>query len=333
MKSASSPVASAPATISLTGATGFLGWHLAEAFRDAGWQVRAIVRPGSAKPLPEGVHRVEAALAPADAAALAAAIDGSALLVHNAGIIRAARPSAFDAVNVDGTRAVVEAANRAGARLILVSSQAAAGVGSPLRPSREGDPPRPLTAYGHSKLGAEDVVRSTARVPWTVLRPSAIYGPRDRGFLPLFRLASWGLFLQVARPSAAFTLTYVHDVVRAVVLAADDARAAGETLFVGHAPAYPAEALLQSLAAVFGRRYRPLRVPPAALRVAALAGELSWKMGRQPLIDAARLNELRAAGFVCAVDRARLVLGFSAAVTLPDGIERTAQWYRDQGWI
>lgn len=333
MRSASSSTSSAPATVSLTGATGFLGWHLAEAFHDAGWHVRAVVRPGSAKPLPEGVHPVEAALAPADAAALATAIAGSALVVHNAGIIRAAHPSAFDAVNVGGTRAVVDAANRAGARLIFVSSQAAAGVGSPLRPLREGDPPRPLTAYGRSKLGAEEVIRSGARVPWTILRPSAIYGPRDRGFLPLFRLASRGLFLQVARPTAQFTLTYVHDVVRAVVLAADDARAAGETLFVGHAPAYPADALLRSLADAFGRRYRPLRVPAAALRVVALAGELSWRMGRQPLLDAARLDELRAEGFVCAVDRARDVLGFSAAVTLPDGIERTARWYRDRRWV
>ena len=333
MKSASSSSSSAPPTVSVTGATGFLGWHLAEAFRDAGWRVRAVVRPGSRKPLPGGVGPVEAALAPADAAALTAAIEGSALVVHNAGIVRAAQPSAFDAVNVGGTRAVVDAANRAGARLILVSSQAVAGVGSPERPSREGDPPRPLTAYGRSKLGAEDVVRSVARVPWTILRPSAVYGPRDLGFLPLFRLASRGLFPQVARPGAQFTLTYVHDVVRAVVLAADDDRAAGETLFVGHAPAYPADALLASLAAVFGRRYRPLRIPASALRLMALGGELSWKMGRQPLIDAARLDELRAEGFVCAVDRARDVLGFAAAVALPDGIERTARWYRDQKWI
>jgi dihydroflavonol-4-reductase len=204
-------------SVAITGATGFLGWHLGEAFRDAGWRVRAVVRPGNAKPLPPGVESFEAHL---DAEALARAFQGCPVVVHAAALTRARNDDVFNAVNVAGTEAVVSAANRTGARVILISSQAAAGIGTPQRPSREDDPPRPVNAYGRSKLAAEEVLRSRAEAPWTIVRPSAVYGPGDRGFLPLFRMASRGLFLLPADAALPFTIIYVEDVARAVVLAA-----------------------------------------------------------------------------------------------------------------
>src|SRR5262245_1929530 len=114
-------------SVSLTGATGFVGWHVAEALRDRGWRVRAVVRPDRQRPLPEGVERLAAPLV---GALLTRAFEGSALVVHCAGLVRAPNEAAFAAVNVDGTRAVVEAANATGARVLLVSSQAAGGTGT-----------------------------------------------------------------------------------------------------------------------------------------------------------------------------------------------------------
>ena len=271
-------------SVSITGATGFLGWHLAEAFRDAGWVVRAIVRPGNTKPLPGGIDSMAAALGPGqkgqERRALARAVEGCDVLVHAAGLTRARRASAFEAVNVSGTRAIVDAVNAAGARLIAISSQAAIGSGSVARPSREDDAPRPLTPYGRSKLAAETVVRSCARVPWTIVRPSSVYGPRDRQFLPVFRFASRGLFLQATDPATPFTFIYIDDLTRGVVLAAGDEHAAGRTMFLGHPDPLTADELLKQLATVFGRRYRPRRVPRLALRAAALATPSS-----QPIIS------------------------------------------------
>ncbi len=207
-------------SVSITGATGFVGWHLAEAFRLAGWRVRAIVRPGGVKPVPDDVERVEAAF---HSATLSAAIGESDVVVHAAGLTRALDASAFE-FNVSGTRAVVGAVNATGARLILISSQAAMGAGTISRPTREDDVPRPLTPYGRSKLAGEDVVRSDARTPWTIIRPTSVYGPRDRQFLPIFRLAARGIFLQVVPAATAFTLIYVDDLARGVVLAAEGGR-------------------------------------------------------------------------------------------------------------
>ena len=320
-------------SVSITGATGFLGWHLAEAFRDAGWHVRAIVRPGNSKPLPGSVQAIEAPLDESAVTALTDALESSSVVVHAAGVTRARLPSMFHATNVAGTRAVVEATNHVGARLLLISSQAAAGTGTTSRPRREHDEPCPVNPYGLSKLAAERVVRSEARVPWTILRPSAVYGPGDRQFLPLFRLASRGVSLLATKPSMPFTLIYVSDVACATLLAAAEERAAGHTLFLGHADAASAEDILRTIAEAVGRPYRGWKVPAPIMDVAARVGELAWMIGRQPIIDVDRLTELRSEGFVCAVERAQEVLGFTAAVRLREGAVQTARWYRDRGWI
>lgn len=317
-------------SVSLTGATGFVGWHLAEVFRDQGWQVRAVVRPGGGRALPPGVEPRGAGL---EGALLARAFDGSELVVHCAGLIRARNDAAFDAVNVDGTRAVIDACNTIGARVVVISSLAAAGPGTHARPRRESDPVAPVNAYGRSKQRSEAVVRERARTPWTIVRPCAVYGPRDRGFLPLFKLARRGLFVLPAPAPMPFTLIDIADLSRAVVLAASSERAVGETFFVGHPEPQTTGTILGTLADVYQRRYVPYCLPRPIVRAAASIGDLAWRCGRSFVFDSRRLAEFEAEGFVCSVEHARSVLGFTANTSLADGFARTAAWYRAQGWI
>jgi nucleoside-diphosphate-sugar epimerase len=314
----------------VTGATGFFGWHISGALQRAGWRVRGVVRPGSAKPLPDGVERVEAGLS---SDALRGALAGSEVIVHAAGVARSRTEAALHTVNVEGTRAVVEAANRSGARLVLISSQAAAGTGTPSRPSCEDDQPRPLTAYGRSKLAAETVVREHARAGWTILRPSAIYGPRDRQFLTLFRMAARGRLLQAADPSTMFTLIDVSDAARAVVLAAEVEGTARRTFFIGHPAPQSASTVLEEIARLAGRGDAARRVPAPLLWAAATGGDIAWRLGFVPWIDRARLTELRAEGFVCSVARARDELGFLATTPLREGLSGAWRWYRAAGWV
>jgi nucleoside-diphosphate-sugar epimerase len=314
----------------VTGATGFLGGHIAEAFRNRGWQVRAIVRPGTLKPAPSGIEKREVALA---GDALPAAVIGSDVIIHAAGLTRGRDQNAFDLVNVAGTRAVVEAANACGARLVHLSSQAAIGPGTIERPARDSDPPQPINAYGRSKLAGEMVIRQHARVPWIILRPSAVYGPGDRAFLPVVRLATRGLFPLAVPRTTPFTFVYVDDVVRAVMLASEDQAAHGAAMFIGHQQPHTIETFLREIARVVRRRYRPIPVPGLLIRALAAIGDLTWQVGGEPLIDSARLAEFRSAGFVCSTSSARDVLGFTAAVTLPAGLEETVRWYRGRGWV
>jgi nucleoside-diphosphate-sugar epimerase len=210
---------------------------------------------------------------------------------------------------------------------VLVSSLAAAGPGTPARPVREDDPARPINAYGRSKLASEDVVRTLSRTPWTIVRPCAVYGPRDRGFRPLFRLAQRGRFFYAAPPSTFFTLIYVEDLIKAMLVVATDDRAIGGTFFVGHPEPQTTDDLLRALADTYGVSYRPRSVPSGLIDAAATLGELAWKLGRKPVIDRSRLAEFRAEGFVCSVDRLRDVLGFVAATSLREGVALTANSY------
>ncbi|HUR32896.1 MAG TPA: NAD-dependent epimerase/dehydratase family protein [Vicinamibacterales bacterium] len=317
-------------SLSLTGATGFVGWHVAEAFIRSGWRVRAVVRRGNTRPVPAGATVVEADLTPA---ALAAAFAGCEVVVHAAALIRARDDAAFAAVNVEGTRAAVEGAARVDARFVHISSQAAGGTGTPDAPRRESDPPAPVNAYGRSKLAAENVVRRAGIARWTILRPCAVYGPRDRGFLPLFRMARRGLFLVPTAATASFTLIHVSDLVRAVQMAVVSDAARGETLFVGHSVPQTGADVLRAIAAVQGRPFRPMRIPGTIFSAAAALGDLSWKLGIKPLVDSGRLAELRAEGFVCSVDRVRDVLGFVAGTDLASGVAMTQRWYVEHGWL
>jgi nucleoside-diphosphate-sugar epimerase len=315
--------------VAITGATGFLGWHASEAFRDEGWQVRAIVRQGSQKAVPPGADRAEAAL---DVSSLRAAFHGCEAVVHAAGIARAGDAALFTRVNVEGTQAVAAAAAAAGARLVYISSQAAIGPGTAARPAREHDAPHPVTAYGRSKLAAERAV-AEAGGTWTIVRPASVYGPRDRQFLPLFRLAARGWFPLAAARDAAFTLIHVDDVSRALVTAAAHPGAVGQAFFLGHPDPQREVDLLPRIAEALGRRYRPLRIPRPVLTLAARAGDIAWHLGREPLVDRWRLIELTGEGFVCAIDHAAATIDFRARVALPEGIAQTVRWYREEGWI
>jgi nucleoside-diphosphate-sugar epimerase len=137
----------------------------------------------------------------------------------------------------------------------------------------------------------------------------------------------------VAPPSTAFTFIHVEDLVRALLLCAEADRASGETFFLGHSTPSTAAELSAHLAEAFGTSYRPLRVPSALVRVAGAAGDVCWKLGLKPAIDSARAAEVRADGFVCSVEKARALLGFSAARPLADGVAQTARWYRERGWV
>jgi dihydroflavonol-4-reductase len=309
--------------VAVTGATGFIGWHVCERLRDAGCTVVAIVRPASKKSLPEGIERVEAGL---DAPGLIRGCQGADAIVHAAGIVRARSAAEYTAVNVEGTRAVVEAARALDARMVHVSSLTAAGPAPSERPHREGDVPAPITDYGASKLESEAVLRRMSGLRWTIVRPAAVYGPRDRQFLPLFQAARRGMFPRLPNADAfSLTLVHVEDVARAIELVYGSGAVDRETLFIGHPRPASFDGVLRTLALTFERRYRPLPIPFALIRLGAWLG-----VGG---LTAARLREVQSAGFVCHVERAEQGLGFQAAIDLVEGFRSTADWYVANGWL
>lgn len=316
--------------IVVTGATGFIGRHVAARLHAAGDRVRAIVRPDSPRRPPSGVEVVHAALT---YDALRAAIDGADVVVHIAGVISARGWQDYADVNVAGTRELAAATQEVGARLIHISSLAAAGPAPADRPRTEADPCEPINDYGRSKLQGERAITSIEGLQWTILRPGVVYGPGDRALLPLFRLARLGVLPDIGRRSAAYTFVFIDDLVNAIDAAVRRA-AGGAVMFVGHPTPVTTRRLAAALSGALERRVSRVRVPtPIGAGAAAVGDIISALTGTRPLFNRRRWAEMSAVGFVCGVAEIHQRLGLEAHVDLDEGFRRTLTWYRVAGWM
>jgi nucleoside-diphosphate-sugar epimerase len=300
--------------IAVTGSSGFIGRHVAASLAARGDDVVSVRRPFAS-------------------AALTAVLRGADAVVHLAGVVSTVHDREFFDANVGGARAVAEAARSAGARLIHISSLAAAGPASSAAPRSENDPPAPITAYGRSKLEGERAIAAIDGLRWTTLRPGVVYGPGDRALLPLFRFAVRGVMPLVGRADAAYTFIHVTDLVRAIA-AAIDRGAGGDTIFVGHPHPVTTREILEGVRTASGGRAAIVRIPMAVARFAAIAGDVGGLIrGRPSVINSRRYVELASEGFACRVDRLRDRLGVVARIDLGEGLTETAAWYRREGWL
>lgn len=327
------------APVLVTGANGFVGSHLVEELLRRGRSVRCAVRPrSSVEALPS--DRVEIVRVDYDRpATLDAAVDSCVGVVHLAGATRADSPGAYRAANVEPVRSLAAACRRAGphpGRFVLVSSLAAAGPSRRDRPRVEDDPEQPLSEYGRSKLEAESVLRS-AEGPgddWAVLRPCAVYGPRDRDFLRLARMVVRGWVVRVGSDPVLMSVVHAQDLARALADVLAHPGAAGRTWFVADPDPAPWDRIAGLMAEACGRHPRWLTVPPGLLPV--IAEISSWvsavTRSTNPL-PADRLAELRAEAWTCSPARIAADIGFTTRVRLAEGLASTLRWYQKEGWL
>jgi nucleoside-diphosphate-sugar epimerase len=322
----------------VTGATGFVGSHLVERLVGEGLDVICLVRRTSSLAWLDGlsVERRVAALEEPDA--LADAVRDADYVFHVAGLTRARSAEAYLAVNAEGTRRLLEAIARSGGRprrFVYVSSLAAAGPCASPTPLDETAEPRPLDGYGASKLAAERIVLAEAeRLPVTIVRPPAVYGPRDKNFLPLFRTAQRFRVAPVIG-SAAKQVSLVHaaDLAACIWLAASAEVAEGQTYFVGSGTHTFGE-VIDSLAAALGLRVRRLPVPAFLARLAGELGELKWTLtGKPQIISRRKVRDMLQERWTCSWAKAERELGYRPRIELADGMRETARWYASQGWL
>lgn len=327
--------ATTPHRALLTGATGFVGSHAAEAFVRAGFDVRALVRSRErARSLdPLSVQLVDGALE--DEAALRTACEGIGTVVHLAALTHARTDAEYEKANVEGTRRLLEAALEARARkFIYLSSLAAVGPAVDGRGARAHDPPRPLTAYGRSKLAGERVCMEAAdRIEVLILRAPAVYGPRDTDLYHFFKLARRGVIPVPMGPARKLQMVHVQDLARALVLAAR-ARAAAGVYHIAESRSYTWEEMGRAVGDAVGRGVRVVRVPAALMSgLAAVSETAAGLAGRSSIFNRDKARELLAPGWLCETEAARAALNFEADIPLADGLRMTAQWYREQGWL
>jgi nucleoside-diphosphate-sugar epimerase len=323
--------------ILITGGTGFVGSHLLETLAPQPFHLRALVRKADdvARLSARGVQCIQGDMS--DAAALARAVADVDVVFHVAAVTKARAAAVYERVNGQGTRALVAAIQAAPSRprrLVYLSSLAAVGPARDSRPVSVDDQPRPLTAYGRSKLAGELACRSLMdETEVVILRAPVVYGPRDRDFFLLFQLAMRGIFLMPKGTEGLLQLIHVHDLVDALIRAATLAKVAG-IYHIAEARSYSRADVVAGIAHALGRRVRTVRVPHWLVRLAAGCSELGAAMvGRTTIFNRDKVRELLAPSWLCETAAARQDLCFEARIPLPEGLTRTAAWYREQGWL
>ena len=323
----------------LTGASGFVGSHILDSLRVRGVATAIILRPDSNRRLIEShlSHVTVRTGSLNDPESLGTAMQDVTHVIHCAGCTKALRVSEFYEVNQIGTRHVVEAVNRQGERiqrLVHISSLAAGGPASQAKPACEDDPPHPVSEYGRSKLAGEEEVRSACKPDYVILRPPAAYGPRDTGFLPLFKAVKKHVLPRFGGGRQQLSLVFAKDLAEAVVTCLTHPAAAGKTFYTASPEVVTALALADEIAHQMGMWTLPLPLPTAALwPLCRLQETVSRLTGKPNLLSRQKYAELRAPGWVCDPSRLRRELGFVCAVTLRNGITETLSWYQQQGWL
>lgn len=320
--------------VAVTGGTGFVGSHLVDTLCSAGHRPRVLVRdPDSPRWIRDKpVDWVAGSLDDRDS--LQKLVHGAATVFHLASVVRAVRTEDFDRANRGGTARLVAAIrdHEPSARLVYVSSLAALGpstVPGGLSPRAK---PHPISDYGRSKLAAEqEVCGITGVASWMVVRPPAVYGPRDTDVFSFFRMARLGLLLAPGGERWV-TVAYVADVVRGVLAAAvGEAR---QIYHLGEPKPLRLDELLRAIARAGRVKAQVIKVPSIVVRFAGVGGLGLWKLGsRNVAMTPDKAREIVARHWTSDTRGSMEALGIGDWTEVADGARDTWAWYRKQRWL
>jgi nucleoside-diphosphate-sugar epimerase len=318
----------------VTGATGFVGSHLAEALGRRGDEVTVLARSArkaealaslGLRVIPGDLH---------DIGALTRAVEGQDVVFHVAGVVAARDEAEFLRSNRDGTSNLVTASARAGRpRFVLVSSMAAAGPSAPGQPHLGSESCLPVTAYGRSKLAAERVV-TAGGLPWTIVRPPMVYGPRDREVLKVFRIARWGVAPVFGNGSQELSVIHGADLAEALIAAGVSSATSGKAYYACHPEVVTSGGLVLAIAAAMGKRVALVGVPRPIARALLTVTELGARLtGRPTILTADKANEFFQAAWTGDPGPLLQDAGWRAVHDLRTGLADTYRWYRSAGWL
>jgi nucleoside-diphosphate-sugar epimerase len=319
----------------VTGGTGFIGSHLADALLQQGVQVRCLVRKGSDLKWLNGLPIEIISGDCSDRASLRDAVKDVDQIFHLAGITKAVKEKTYFEVNAFGTENLIYAClenNRRIQKFVYLSSQAAAGPCRNGDKKKESDQCEPISAYGQSKRRGEELALAHAHeIPLIILRPTGVYGPRDKDFYALFKWVSKRI-----KPcfSGKVSLCYVQDVIQAILLAAESQTKSGEIFFLSDGTDY----LMREIGDVFARTMgvTPVSIPiPKWLLfgIASFSEYFSLFSQKPSLISRGMAEQMVQKDWTCDITKAKTMLGFQPQFQLSQGARLTYQWYKNQHWL
>ena len=329
--------------ILITGASGFIGSFIVEEALKRGLDTWAAIRKSSSKEWlqDERIHFIELNLS--SKAQLVEQLRGQDFdyVVHAAGVTKCLNKQDFMRINFEGTKNLVEALLETEMplkRFVFVSSLSIFGAikeKQPYEEIRESDTPQPNTEYGRSKLAAEQFLETLgARLPYIILRPTGVYGPREKDYFIMAKSIQQHSDFAVGYQQQDITFVYVKDVVQAVFLALEKGEN-GRKYFLSDGEVYQSATFSNLIHEALGRPWWiRITAPVLVLRIVTFFGEYIGRMtGKVTALNNDKYNILKQRNWRCDIQPAIKELGYEPKYKLAQGVKMTIQWYKDHGWL
>ena len=329
--------------ILITGASGFIGSFIVEEALRQGFETWAAVRGSSSRQFlqDERIHFIELNLSSEEQ--LREQLKGHDFdyIVHAAGVTKCLNKEDFYRINTEGTKNLVHAIldlKMPLKRFVYISSLSIMGAiheQQPYQEIREDDTARPNTAYGRSKLEAEHFLDTVAsRVPYIILRPTGVYGPRERDYFMMAKSIQAHTDFAVGFKQQDITFVYVTDVVQAVFLALEKGQV-GRRYFLSDGEVYQSRTFSDLIHRELGNPWWiRITAPIWVLRIITFFGEYIGRMtGQITALNNDKYNIMRQRNWRCDIEPARRELGYQPQVKLQEGVRRSIAWYKENKWL
>ena len=336
--------------ILITGASGFIGSFIVEEAIKRGFDVWAAMRKSSSRQFlsDNSIHFIELNLASEEDLKQQLAGHSFDYVVHAAGVTKCLDKQDFFRINTEGTQHLVRALMELDMplkRFVYISSLSIMGAireEQPYQEIRESDEARPNTAYGESKLKAEQWLDSVYEelktkqkdLPYVILRPTGVYGPRERDYFMMAKSIKAHTDFAVGFKQQDITFVYVTDVVQAVFLALEKGKT-GRRYFLSDGEVYQSSTFSNLIRQELGNPWWiRITAPIWLLRIITFFGERIGHMtGKVTALNNDKFHIMRQRNWRCDIEPARRELGYEPQVKLEEGVRRSIKWYKDNKWL
>jgi len=324
----------------ITGATGFLGYHLIEEAHKSGYDIYAGIRFGS-----KADH-----LSPFNIKYLPLTYDNIDVLtkeleriqvnyiIHAAGSTKAKNEKVYNLINATYSQNLAQAANKANIDLkkfIFISSLAAVGPENNINGGaiEETLKPMPVTAYGKSKLLAENFLTEIKELPLIIFRPTAIYGQREKDIFIMLKSIASGIEAYIGNKEQKLSFVYAKDMAE-IGIRSLSTSICNEVYHVSDGNVYGRYELAEITKTIIGNKTLKLHLPLGLVKTIASALDLVYIFSdKTPLLNRGKLNELTAVNWHCSIGKIQNELGFTPKYDLKQGLEETIKWYKTNNWL
>ena len=322
----------------MTGGTGFIGSHAVEQLIAEGFHVRCLIRPHQTnlrwlQDLPVDLVKTDLM----NYASTLKSIEDAEYIIHIAGTTKAKRKNEFFTGNVSTTNNLLSAASQSKhlKKFCFISSLTAVGPSPMGIPLNETTPCHPITAYGKSKLEAERLCKNySEKMPIVIIRPPAVFGPRDTDIFEIFKWVNNGLKPVLGSSAKTLSLVYAPDLAKGIIRATFDERTIGETYNIADPTIFTFTSIMNHLATFVHKRTIQVHLPKGLVySMAGFAQFVSLLSKRPAVLNIEKARDLLQKHWVCDPHKIQEHIGFQTLTSIYDGVNKTFQWYKENGWL